>query len=241
MRRGLAMAWRWRVPYWVRVAPGPVGGLVYTLLPALFFVPLESLSVFPDRPRGILVVMWCMSIALGIVVAAGRGLRDEEAIWLVQKGVSPGDAALEDWILDAGLLVIACAYWSAVGALALTSYAPVFKSMLGLFLFTLATSLLARTLAGCLSAWGVRRPSDLTGVAAFLSLAVPLLTVSQSPAVQKAVDWLFPPFLKGVALGTGFHAGEVGAAAEAALQVLLYISVLLAATYWRASRWRPRG
>jgi hypothetical protein len=223
------------------VSPGRAGALIYAVLPVLFFLPLEDLALFPDRPRSVLAVLWLMAVALGIVLRAEHGPRDPHGVWLLQKGISLADAAAEDWILDAGLLAVACLWWSVIGALALwvedfpLGYAP------ALFAFGFTTSLLTRTLAGLFSAIGARGPADLTAVTAFCSLLVPAVLTGTEPGVQRLGTWLAPPYPAAVALGAAVRAADLAEAAGAALHVLVFLAVLTALTYWRLRRCRPGG
>ncbi len=242
MNRGLRTAWRWRSAYWRRSSPGVAGGMVYALLPVLFFLPLEAVPIIEERGRGILILTWFLSVALALGVVAGRGLREEESIWLAQKGISLGDAALEDWILDAGLFSVACLWWAAAGALALWSVghgSP--GSWPSLFAFGMATCTVTRTFGGLLSAWGGRRPSDLTVLGAFLSLTAPVLLVKQPVLVQRAADWILPPFPEAVTLMGAIRAGELSSAGGALLHLLSFIGVCLAGGVWGVSRWKPKG
>ncbi len=241
MSRGLITAWGWRLPYWRRVSPGPVGGAFFLALPFLSFLPLESLGMVEESGSGASALVWLLAAALGTGLGGGRGLREEDSVWLVQKGISLGESAMEDWILDMGISALACIWWAGVAALALAPNAALLQIMPAHFLLGFLTCLLARALVGFLSAWGARRPADMAVALVFLSLMAPLLLARWSDRAREVVGWLLPPFLKAPAFVSTLMAGELGAAAGALLHVLTFAGLLLGATCWRLERWRPRG
>ena len=241
MTRGLRRAWAWRFPYWMRVAPGPWGRWVYALGAILVFVPWDALALFDEAHQGVLVVTWCLSVGLGISVGSGRSLRSEDSVWLVQRGLSLGAAAAEDWILDVALLALVAVWWSFLGAISLAGPTSMPRLWLMLWSFAWSTSVLSRTVSGALSAWGAARPSDLTGAIAILSLLAPLALMERSPAVQRILGWAIPPFQEAGSLTGAIRHGHVAEGAAAVLQVTVFVGALLAATYWRMERWKPRG
>ncbi|MCJ7628947.1 MAG: hypothetical protein MUO50_11250 [Longimicrobiales bacterium] len=242
MKRGLKTAWCWRSAYWRRRFPGWVGGVFYVLLPGLFLLPLEAVPLFQERGRGIVILSWLLSVALALGVGTGRGLREEDSVWLIQKGISPGEAALEDWILDMVFFALAVGWWASVGALALWGLGvPPVGSWVALFSFGLATCAITRTFAGLLSGWGTRRTSDLVVLGALLSLTAPVLLVKRSALVQRLADWAFPPFLEAATLLGAIRAGDLSSGAGALLHLLLFVGVCLAGGVGGISRWKPKG
>jgi hypothetical protein len=242
MNRGLAVAWSWRLPYWTRVSPGLSGGIVYLLLPILFFLPLEVLPLFEERLRGVAMLLWLFAIAFALGVASKRGPREEDSVWLFQKGVHLGEAALEDWLLDLGLSTTAAVWWALLGTLALLgSGHPPGLLWISLAALGAATAALAQTLVLFLSAWGLRRAVDLTVLAIFLSLAAPALVFQSSSRVQMFVDWALPPFKEVWVLAGALRIGDLQGTAVALLHILVFLGLFLVLALWRISRWRPNG
>jgi len=242
MSRGLAVAWSWRLPYWQRVSPGVTGGGLYLLLPVLFFLPLEVLPLFEDRLRGVALLLWFFALAFALGVASKRGVREEDSVWLLQKGVSLGEAALEDWLLDLGLNKVVALWWASIGTLALlgSGHSP---GLLWVSLFALGvgTAALTQTFVLFLSGLGVRRSVDLTVLAIFLSLTAPALVFQSSARVQTAVDWILPPFKEAWVLAGALRAGDLHGVSASLLHILVFLGLFLAAGLWRISQWRPNG
>jgi hypothetical protein len=185
--------------------------------------------------------VWLLAVALGMGMGGGRGLREEDSVWLVQKGISLGEAALEDWILDLAPLAAASLWWAGVAALPLAPGVPYPASVPGWFLLGFLTSVLVRTLVGFLSAWGVRRPVDLAAVVVFLTLMAPLLLTRLPERVQDGLGWVVPPILAVPSLARGLLAGELALVVRDLLHFLAFTALLLGATFWRMERWRPSG
>jgi hypothetical protein len=242
MNRGLALAWSWRLPYWWRVSPGLAGGILYLVLPLLFFLPLEALPIFEDRLRGIALLLWFFAVAFALGVAAKRGPREEDSVWLFQKGVPLWEASVEDWLLDLGLAAAAAAWWASVGTLALlgSGRAP-WSLWLSLLVLGLVTAVLAQTLVLVLSASGVPRAVDLTVLTILLAMVAPALTFQAPEGLQTAVSWALPPFQVAWTLAGALRSGLLNAGAAALLQILVFTGCVLGLGLWRISRWRPNG
>jgi hypothetical protein len=242
MNRGLAVAWSWRLPYWQRVSPGLAGGILYVVFPALFFLPLEALPIFEDRLRGVALLLWFFAVAFALGVVAKRGAREEDSVWLYQKGVPLWEASLEDWLLDLGLAAVVAASWASMGTLALLGSGQGFWSLwLSLLALGLVTAVLAQTLVLFLSAWGAPRAVDLTVLAILLAMLAPALTFQASEGLQTTVSWVLPPFREAWTLAGALRAGLLHSGAAALLHILLFTGCVLGLGLWRISRWRPRG
>jgi hypothetical protein len=242
MNRGLAVALAWRLPYWQRVSPGLAGGILHLILPLLFFLPLEVLPLFEEQLRGVAMLLWLFAVAFALGVAAKRGAREEDAIWLFQKGVSLGETALEDWLLDSGLSVVAAFWWASLGTLALLGSGQSLGWLwLSLFALGLVTATVTQTLVFVLSAWGLRRSVDLTVLAVLLSMVAPVLVFQSSNRVQAIVGWVIPPFKEAWVLAGALRTGDFLGVAAALLHVLVFVGLFLALGVVRISRWKPHG
>ncbi len=242
MNRGMAQAWIWRRAYWTRVTPGRTGSVLFGLLPAAYFLPLESVSIFPDRLRGIAVLLWIQGLALALMVRGGSSVRDEAFVWHYQRGISPGDLALEDWLLDLGLFAVAAAWWASIGVVALGAGGfPSHRLFPAFFLLAFITAALAHAFTLCLSSLGVQRPSDLTILLAILSLLTPSLS-NRAPAWVLAVaTYGLPPF-RAVVEGHGaLRIADMENAAGSLLHVLVFSALALWIGLRRLSSWRPKA
>lgn len=242
MTRGLGKAWLWRTAYWDRVAPGRLGALALGSLPLLFFLPLEKVSVFGEETRGTAILIWLFSLSLAFVVRGGQDLENEANVWPYQKGYSLWELALEDWILDVGLFLVAAFWWASVGVLALQPLGPSsVNRWVGFFLFGASTATLAHSLTLCLSSLGVRRPSDLTILLALLSLLAPALLLKTPEWARVVVDLVLPPFRAAVELFGSLRIGGLEGAVGPLLHLLLATGAVLGFGLWRISGWRPRA
>jgi len=240
--RGPRAAWRWRRAYWLRVAPGIPGGAAVILLPFLFFLPLEVVPVFGERIRGIAILIWSASLALSLSLRGGESLRQESSVWPYQKGISLGEMALEDWYLDLGLVGLASIWWALLGALALSRGPPPFPGpLLPFFLLGLTTGAVCHALTLCLSAFGVRRPSDLTILLALLSLLAPILGARAPEWILQVARLTLPPFRASVELHGALRQKEAEEIISSLLHLLVFSGIMLWAGLRRISAWRPRG
>lgn len=242
MNRGPARAWAWRKPLWIRVAPGKAGAVLFGLCPAGFFLPLESISIFPDRLRGIAVLLWILGLALALVVRGGWDLRHEALVWHYQKGVQPSDLVLEDWLLDLGLFAAASAWWASWGVAVLSSDGPAaYRLWPAFFLLAFVTAGLTHAVTLGLSALGLRRPSDLTILLAILSLLAPSLSTRAPAWVLGVATYGLPPF-RAVVEGHGaLRTGDLENAAGSLLHVLVFSALVLWVGLKRMKAWRPRA
>jgi len=212
------------------------------LLPLLFFLPLEAVPVFGERIRGIAILIWAASLALSLSLRGGENLRDEAAVWPYQKGISLGERVLEGWYLDLGLMGLASIWWATLGALALSPGLPPSPGpWLPFFLLGLTTGAVCHTLTLCLSAFGVRRPSDLTILLALLSLLAPVLGLRAPAWVLQAARLTLPPFRASVELHGALRREEAEEIVSSLLHLLVFTGVMLGAGLRRISAWRPRG
>jgi hypothetical protein len=212
------------------------------LLPFLFFLPLEVVPVFGERTRGIAILVWAASLALSLSLRGGESLRRKASVWPYQKGISLGEMALEDWYLDVGLMGLASIWWAALGALALSrELSPLPGPWLPFFLLGLTTGALCHALTLCLSAFGVRRPSDLTILLALLSLLAPILGLRAPEWVLQVARLTLPPFRASVELHGALRHREVEDIISSLLHLLVFSGVVLGAGLRRISAWRPRG
>jgi len=242
MNRGMARAWIWRRAYWIRVAPGGMGAVLFGLLPVGYFLPLESVAIFPDRLRGVAVFLWIQGLALALTVRGGFSVRDESSIWHYQRGIPPDDLALEDWLLDLGLFAVAAAWWAWMGVVALgAGGVPSYRLLPAFFLLGFTTAALTHAFTLSLSALGVERPSDLTILLAILSLLTPSLA-NRAPAWVLAVaTYGLPPF-RAVVEGHGaLRIADLENAAGSFLHVLLFSALALWIGLRRLSCWRPKA
>jgi hypothetical protein len=224
------------------VAPGKVGTVLYGVGPAGFFLPLESVSLFPDRLRGIAVLLWFLGLSLSLVVRGGGNPESETFIWLYQKGVRPPDRALEEWLLDLALFGVASAWWASWGVAALPRDGfPAFPLWPAFFLLAFLTAALTHTLTLWLSTLGVRRPSDLTILLAILSLLAPSLSTRAPEWVLETATYGLPPF-RAVVEGHGaLRTGDLENAAASLLHVLLFSALVLWLALQRMSVWKPKA
>jgi hypothetical protein len=226
----------------MRESPGVLGGSVFLLLPLLYFVPLETMSFFGDRLRGIAALSWLFALSLALALRGSRSLRDETLIWPVQKGLSAGDLVLEDWILDLGILGAFGAWWGTMALLALGNPGgPVALTGLALFSLSLSTGLLTHSLTLFLSAVGAKRPTDPTALLAIVSILIPVLTFHSEGWVADMAEWVFPPFHAAIRLSASIRGMSWPGVIEALFQIVLYSGLLLLLGIWRMSRWRPKG
>jgi hypothetical protein len=241
--RGLRAAWWWRRAYWLRVAPGISGGAVVVLLPLLFFLPLEAVPVFGERFRGIAILIWASSLFLALSIRGGESLRHEASVWPYQKGFSLGEMALEDWYLDLGLLGMASMWWASLGVLALSQGPSSFPPgrWLPFFVLGFTTAALTHSLTLCLSALGIRRPSDVTVLLAVLSLVAPVLTLRAPEWVLRLARLMLPPFRASIELHGALRGKEVEEVLGSLLHLLVFSGVVLWTGLRRISAWRPRG
>jgi hypothetical protein len=241
MNRGLVAAWSWRRALWVRKSPGVMGGIAFLFLPLFFFLPWETLSFFGERLRGIGVLTWVFSIALALQLRGGQDLRDETAIWTIQKGISQGDVALEDWLLDMALLTGYSLWMGLFSLLALWASGEPFylSASAGFLCLGLTTCLVTHTLTFFLSALGAKRTSDPTALLAVLSILVPVLSLGMPGWLRIALDWLLPPFQACLELSGAVRASAFSGIGAALLHILAFSGILLWMGVWRVSRWRP--
>jgi len=218
------------------------GGAFYAAVPLLFFLPLEGLPIFQERLRGIAVLTWLSSLSLALGVRGGSPLRDDASIWPFQKGIRLEGLALEDWILDLGLFSVAALWWASVGTLALGgSGFPTLLLWLALLLLGLATATLTHSVTLCLSALGLRRPSDLTILLAVLSLLAPSLSLRAPPWVLSVATCILPPFRAAVEGHGSLRMGDMGEAAGATLHIVAFSALALSLGILRISAWKPRA
>lgn len=244
MTRGLRAALRWRLPYWTRLSPGLLGGAFFLLVPLLAFLPLEHVPVFEERLRGVAIITWLLGMALGLRLMGKRGPREEDAIWLYQKGFSLRESALEDWLLDLGLAAGFAVCWATVGtaALAATGTATgTAAGWAGLFALALTTSVLTYTLVLALSSWGVEKATDLTILIIFVSLFAPALVFRSGDRVRWLVDRLAPPFADTAVLHGAIRTGTLDAAVGALLEIVVFTGLFLVIGLWGIASWRPKG
>jgi len=242
MTRGLRQAWRWRRAFWIRESPGVMGGSAFLILPLLFFLPLEKLPFFGERLRGVAVLIWLFAIALALAIRGGQGLRDETSIWTVQKGLNLGELALEDWILDMGLLAAASLWWAFIGFLAIQGTgSSLFLPAVAFFTLGLTTGLVAHSVTLFLSAMGARRPSDPTVLFAIVSILIPALTLEAPAWIPGLADWVIPPFHAAIEISGAIRILDLSGSAAALLHILLYSGMILALGIRRVSVWRPRA
>ena len=242
MSRGLSRALEWRQAYWTRVAPGPFGAAAFALLPLLFFLPLHSLSIFGQQMRGVAVLTWMFSLALALSIRAGGTLRDEASLWPLQKGFCQGEMALEDWILDVGLLGLACLWWASLGVLAIRQPGEAWGALwIALFSLGLTTAALAHAFTLFLSAHGVTRPSDLAILLAILSLLAPVLGLGAPAWVPEAVELVLPPFRVALELHGAVRRGDPPGMVRALLHLSVFSGLVLWVGVRRIARWRPRA
>lgn len=242
MSRGLRAACQWRRLFWRRVAPGGRGAVALVLLPFLFFLPLERVPVFGDQVRGVAILIWFFSLSLALALRTEPGLRDEASIWPYQKGIALGDMALEDWLLDLGIFGAASLWWASLGALSVGFSGPSpFLLWIALFSLGVTTAALAHSVTLCLSALGVRRPSDLTILFAFLSLVAPVLALKAPGWVSSFADLLLPPFRAAIELHGALRGGEVEGVTIALLHLLVFSGIALRIGHRELSVRRPRA
>lgn len=242
MTRGLKQAWSWRKALWLRESPGVMGGSAFLALPLLFFLPLESASFFGERLRGVAILTWLFAIALALTIRGGQSLRDEASIWTVQKGLSLGELALEDWILDMGLLAVASLWWAFIGFLAIQGTEPsVFLPALSVFSLGITTGFVTHSLTLLLSAMGAKRPSDPTVFLAIVSILVPVLTLAAPPWLPELVDWIIPPFHPAIQLSAAVRMGDLVGMTGALIHIFLICGLMLGLGLWRISVWRPKA
>jgi hypothetical protein len=238
-RRG---ALAWRTAYWRRVAPGAPGGAAVLFLPLLFFLPLESVPIFGERFRGVAILIWLLSVSLALGIRGPGGLRHETAIWTYQKGISLGEVARRDWLLDLGLLALVSSWWATVGVAAVRPSGAILPGLWAAF-FSLGfgTGALTHTVTLFLSSVGIRRSTDLTILLAVLSLSFPVLSLRTPEWVRALTEVLLPPFRTAVELHGAIRTGEVEGMIGALLHLLVFSSLFLGIGLWRLSVWRPRG
>jgi hypothetical protein len=242
MTRGLKQACRWRKAFWIRESPGVVGGSAFIALPLLFFLPLEKLSFFGERLKGVAVLTWIFAIALALAIRGGQSLRDETSIWTVQKGLSLGEIALEDWILDMGLLAGASLWSAVVGFLAMRGAGPsAFLPAVAFFALGLTTGFITHSVTLFLSAFGVKRPSDPVALLAVVSILIPALTLEAPVWITALVEWIIPPFQVAIGFSGAIRVADLGGMTGALLHILLYSGIILSLGLWRISVWRPRA
>lgn len=240
MTRGLRVALHWRRPLWSRKAPGPGGSTGFLLFPAAFFLPLESLGVFDSRIRTISGLMWILSISLALSIRASAELRDPMSIWLHQKGISPGESALEDWILDLVLFAGFSLWWAATGVTALSlTEAVTLRNFFALWLLGVSAAILTHSVTFLLSAFGAPRTSDPVALLAFVSILLPALVLNAPEWVYSTVDWIIPPFRSTMVLSGAMRVGNLADLAGSLFRVLTYTGLALWLGFLRISRWRP--
>ncbi len=242
MTQGFRRAWLWRRAYWDRVAPRRLGILVLGLLPLLFFLPLENVSVFGERTRGTAILIWLFSLSLAFALRGGEELRTEASIWAYQKGFCLGELALQDWILDLGLFFVAAFWWASVGVLAMDAAGPsALFSWTALFSLALFTAGLAHAVTFCFSALGVRRPSDPTVLLALTSLLVPALALRAPSWIRELMVFTLPPFRAAVELHGSLRIGQLDGAAGPLLHLFLFVGLTLWIGFGGISNWRPKA
>lgn len=240
MTRGLRWAWPWRRALWIRESPGVLGGSALLCAPLLYFLPLEGMAFFGERLRGISVLSWLFSMALGLALRGAAPLRNDSAIWTVQKGLSPGELAIEDWLLDLSLILGFSLWWSVISILAHGGGGPeTLRFGLAILGLSLATGLVTHSLTLLLSALGLKRPSDPTVLLALISILSPVLTMEAPAWMSAVVEWMIPPFYAAIELSGAIRGMSVGGITEGLLHLLLYSGLLLGIGVVRISAWRP--
>jgi len=224
------------------MAPGGRGVVALTLLPSLFFVPLERVPFFGEHLRGVAILTWFFSLSLALSLRAGPGLHDDALIWPYQKGIPLGDMALEDWVLDLGVFGAASLWWASLGVLSMGgSGVPPFLLWSALFALGIATATLTHTVTLCLSALGVGRPSDLTILLALLSLVAPVLVLRAPGWVLGTADLLLPPFRAAIELHGALRGGDAEGTVGLLFHLLVFSGIALWIGHRALSSWRPRG
>jgi hypothetical protein len=212
------------------------------LLPFLFFLPLEVVPVFGERMRGIAILIWGASLALSLSLRGGEGMRHEASVWPYQRGISLGEMALQNWYLDLGLVGLASLWWALLGALALSrELPPIPGPWLPFFLLGFTTGAVCHALTLCLSAFGVRRPSDLTILLALLSLLAPVLGLRAPEWILQVVRLTLPPFRASVEIHGALRQKEAEEIISSLLHLLVFSGIMLWIGVRRVSAWRPRG
>lgn len=240
--RGFRAAWTWRRAYWWRVAPGIPGGSALILLPLLFYLPLEMVPIFGEQFRGIAILIWLSALSLALSIRGGEGPRYEASVWPYQKGFSLGEMALEDWILDLGLMALLSMWWASTGVLSLSrGSSPSSGLWLPFFSLGFTTAGLTHSLTLCLSALGIRRPSELTILAAVLSLLAPVLAFGAPDQVLQLARFALPPFRAAVELHGALREKEVEGIIPSLLHLLIFSGLVLWIGLRRLSGWRPGG
>jgi hypothetical protein len=212
------------------------------VFPVLFFLPLEVSPFFGARLRGVAILIWLGSLSLALAIRSGPGPRDEALIWLYQKGVSLGDVAVGDWILDIGLLGVASGWWASLGVLAVGPGGWGFPSLWAAFFsLGLATAALAHTLTLLLSSLGLHRSADLTILLAVLSLLTPVLTFGGHEGTLEISSWCLPPFRAALDLQSTLRSGDFVGAATPLTHLLGFLGLALWWSHRRMARWKPGG
>jgi hypothetical protein len=242
MERGVLCAFRWQVARWVRREPGLSGGIFFLSIPFLSFFPLARLTFFPDEARGMAIISWLSAVALGLSLRGGGEIRDDSKVWLFQKGVSLWEVALEDWILDAFLLLSFSSWWGLVSFLALwIQGTPSLGTSCSVGVLALATGLVAQTCSLFLSSLGIRRASDPTALLAVLSILLPVLTLQLPPWIPTTLVWILPPFHSAIEMSGAIRSSDWIGTLVPLLRLTLLSAGMLSLALWQISGWRPRG
>lgn len=233
-------ALQWRFPLWSRKAPGKRGGVGFLLFPAVFFLPLESVGVFDSRVQAISGLVWLLSISLALSIRTAAELRDPISIWHHQKGVSLGDSALEDWILDLAVFTGFSLWWASTGVAALSFTEAVSpRNLLALWVLGVSAAVLTHSVTFFLSAFGAPRTSDPVALFAFLSVLLPALSMNAPAWVFPTADWIIPPFRSTMVLSGAIRVGNLPDLTGSLFHVLSCSGLALWLGFLRISRWRP--
>ncbi|MDT8369768.1 MAG: hypothetical protein RQ745_11210 [Longimicrobiales bacterium] len=241
MTRSLAAAYAWRRPYWWTVGPGRWTAAILALTPFTLVLPWSELPVLRDAEAAAGFVVWASAIVLALRMSGPDGVRDEGLIWVYQKGVTPGETAFANLLLDTAFALVFVVWWSLIGTLLAGSGTGVSILFAGLVVRGVSAFLVTYCVLFALSAFGVERPNDLAVALLLVSLLVPTLILVPGAEGLAWLRWAVPPFRAPIALSTSLVSGNMVGTSEAALHITLYVGLLVGAAGGRLARWRPNS
>ena len=111
---------------------------------------------------------------------------------------------------------------------------------LSLFLLGVWVGALTHALTFLLSGWGVRRPTDMVALLAFISILLPGLSMEGQAWISSILDWVIPPYRSTVALSGAIRLGDLPETAEALVRIMGYAGASLGLGYLGICRWMVR-
>lgn len=229
----------WHRRFWAEESPSRKGWLVCLAFPALFWIPFESIPLFPTWAAGAGTLAWVGMYVLTCALARQSGVPRPSFIWLFQKGLSVPDYAITCWLWSvvAGIGVLS---WWAVGlGIAALFHSISFAAAGWYWLWLGASFVLGSAGLFMLGALRVRSTVELWTGVTFLALLAPLAAMTGPAWLAKVLAAVLPPFAQLATLKQVAGEITVGQTAAILAHTAAFAAMALVVGIWRLRRWRP--